>query len=594
MSSDDYIPVDQVIITNELTRRPSRPPDYERESRALAGLMEALANQPGDENQESTSAIVVNVLQQMTETALELCQAQSAGISLCEQKDGRKYFRWRAVSGQLSIYRDETMPWESPCGTVLERLTPLLMAHPERHYAFCRAVSLPVAEALLIPLRAGDDLVGTIWIISHDGSRQFDAEDCRLLSAFARLGATFCQFLNREEKLASELRATQRLQDLSTELVVEAKPEALYAKIVEAAALIMNSDFASMQLKEERGQDGGLRLLAYKGFNQRAAEFWKWVPSSATTSCAAAVREGKRVICADVESEPSIASDHLATHRDAGIRSMQTTPLVSRNGQVLGMLSTHWAQVHEPTERDLRLFDLLARQAADLIERSLAEERTQLLLREISHRAKNILAVVQGIARQSSVEGNPEIFAEQLAGRLAGLAASQNLLTEGNHRGVELDMLVRAQIAHLHGLSGTRIELAGSPVRLTAAAAQTIGMALHELGTNAVKYGALSSDKGIVTVSWNVKAEAGGSRFLMSWRERDGPPPSEPKRRGFGYSVLVRMVEHALDAEVALDYSSGGLVWQLEAPYSAVAEHPIETSIRAMRVNDYESAHCRG
>jgi two-component sensor histidine kinase len=80
----------------------------------------------------------------------------------------------------------------------------------------------------------------------------------------------------------------------------------------------------------------------------------------------------------------------------------------------------------------------------------------------------------------------------------------------------------------------------------------------------------------------------------MSWRERDGPPPSEPKRRGFGYSVLVRMVEHALDAEVALDYSSGGLVWQLEAPYSSVAEHPIETSIRAMRANDYESAHCRG
>jgi two-component sensor histidine kinase len=218
------------------------------------------------------------------------------------------------------------------------------------------------------------------------------------------------------------------------------------------------------------------------------------------------------------------------------------------------------------------LLDVLARQAADLIERTLADEHTQLLLREVSHRAKNILAVVQSMARQTAAGADPETFAERFSGRLAGIAASQELLIKGSERGVELDELVRMQVAHLRDLIGIRIALDGPVIRLAAGAAQTIGMALHELCTNAVKYGALSDERGTVAVAWSVTDEAEGPCFVMSWRERDGPQVQQPERRGFGHSVVVRMVEHALDAEVVLDYQPEGLFWQLKAPLAAVVE----------------------
>jgi two-component sensor histidine kinase len=236
------------------------------------------------------------------------------------------------------------------------------------------------------------------------------------------------------------------------------------------------------------------------------------------------------------------------------------------------MISTHWHQPHQPAKQDLRLLDVLARQAADLIERALADEHTQLLLREVSHRAKNILAVVQSMARQTAAGADPETFAEQFSGRLAGLAASQELLIKGSERGVALDELVRMQIAHLRDLIGTRIGLDGPVISLATGAAQTIGMALHELCTNAVKYGALSGERGTVAVAWSVTDEAEGLCFVMSWRERDGPRVQQPERRGFGHSVVVRMVEHALDAQVVLDYQPKGLFWQLKAPLAAVAE----------------------
>jgi two-component sensor histidine kinase len=372
--------------------------------------------------------------------------------------------------------------------------------------------------------------------------------------------------------LERELTAMQRLQEISTQLLVETEIETLYTKIVEAAAIILDSDFASIQMKQERSGEAGLKLLANKGFDQQAADHWKWVDASCGISCGAALTKGERVIIPDAETSPSIGSADLEMFRHLGIRSMQSTPLVSRNGNTLGMMSTHWRQPHQPTKRDLNLADVLARQAADLIERALVEEHTQLLLREVSHRAKNILTVVQSMARQTAIGANPETFSEEFAGRLAGLAASQELLIKGDQRGVELDELARMQIAHLRDLISIRITLDGPLIRLAAGAAQTIGMALHELCTNAVKYGALSGQRGTVTLAWSVTDEAEGPCFVMSWRERDGPQVFQPERHGFGHSVIVGMVEHALDAEVVLDFRPEGLSWELKAPLAVVAD----------------------
>src|SRR5215475_3715804 len=148
-------------------------------------------------------------------------------------------------------------------------------------------------------------------------------------------------------------------------------------------------------------------------------------------------------------------SDDFGTYHQTGIRAVQSTPLLSRGGHVLGMISTHWRQPHCPSERDLRLLDVLARQAADLIERSLAERRTKVLLREVSHRAKNILAVAQAMARQTAGEEDAMTFAQQFSARLEGLAASQELLLESDWCGVEASELVRSQLSHM-GTSSAR------------------------------------------------------------------------------------------------------------------------------------------
>ncbi len=125
----------------------------------------------------------------------------------------------------------------------------------------------------------------------------------------------------------------------------------------------------------ERGKNGELLLLSYRGFTPEAAQFWEWVPADSGSSCAAVLQTRQRVIVPDVETCAFMAAtEDLRILRQTAIRAVQSTPLFSRTGQIVGMISTHWREQHTPLERDLRIFDVLARQAADLIERRRTEE----------------------------------------------------------------------------------------------------------------------------------------------------------------------------------------------------------------------------
>jgi PAS domain S-box-containing protein len=207
---------------------------------------------------------------------------------------------------------------------------------------------------------------------------------------------------------------------------------------------------------------------------------------------------------------------------------------------------------------------------ADITERKEREEKEHLLMREINHRAKNMLSVVDAIARQTATK-NPEDFVERFSERIQALSANQDLLVRNEWNGVEMEDLVRAQLAHFADLIGSRIAVHGPKLRLQAASAQAIGLALHELSTNAGKYGALSVDAGRVDVGWGTE----GDTLTMSWTERDGPPVSAPDHRGFGTIVMETMTERSVGGVVDLDYAPSGVTWRLTCP-SANALEPWE------------------
>lgn len=176
-------------------------------------------------------------------------------------------------------------------------------------------------------------------------------------------------------EVSAELASLQRLHEISRALVREDDVAALYEQILGAAMAIMRSDFASIQLLyPERGPAGELRLLCQRGFDARATTFWEWVSPGEASSCGVALSTGQRVIVPDVATCDWMAgSEDRVMYVASGVHSMQTTPLIARDGGILGMLSTHWRRPHDPSERDLRLLDVLARQAADLIERTRVE-----------------------------------------------------------------------------------------------------------------------------------------------------------------------------------------------------------------------------
>lgn len=206
----------------------------------------------------------------------------------------------------------------------------------------------------------------------------------------------------------------------------------------------------------------------------------------------------------------------------------------------------------------------LANVVVDVTERKKAEENVQLLMREVSHRAKNLLAVVQAIAGQTARSAaNLHEFNEAFSRRLLGLAASHDLLVREDWRGAPIAELAREQMAPFAEVGGDRLVVEGPPVGLAATAVQAVGMALHELATNAVKHGAWSAQGGKVQINWEFSPD---HQLVLRWIESGGPTVVQPARRGFGHLVAEVMVAKSVDGRVVTDYDPSGLRWTLTLP----------------------------
>ncbi|HEX5313936.1 MAG TPA: HWE histidine kinase domain-containing protein, partial [Gammaproteobacteria bacterium] len=467
------------------------------------------------------------------------------------------------------------------------------------------------------------------------------------------------------------------------------------------------ADFASIQSLDPGS--GELRLLAQRGFIPGAAEFWMRVGPDGASTCAQALRSGRRVVVGDVEAEVSVAgSPDLELYRRTGIRALQSTPLVARGGRLLGMLSTHWGEPHWPSEDELDLFDVLARQAADFLERLEAhetlhasearlraifdgtyeyivllnsegrvldanraaldsgpwtredligrpypetpwfagtpgaaeelrkalaraaagefvryelaiarpagevltfdfslhpvseepgaaalivaesrdisrrkqtEEHRQLLVNELNHRVKNTLATVQSLAIQTLAGSQLATeVAKTFEGRLLALAQTHNLLTSARWGDVGLRELLARELAPFGEDGDGRLAIAGDDALLRPKAALALGMALHELATNASRHGAWSDPAGRVRIDSALLD--GGRGLRLEWKESGGPEVAKPHRRGFGTRLIQAGLTHELAGEVRIDYLPGGLHCAIEIPLASASGEAVEAQTR--------------
>jgi PAS domain S-box-containing protein len=482
-----------------------------------------------------------------------------------------------------------------------------------------------------------------------------------------------------------------RLQEISTMLIQEGNLTALYDRVLDAAIALMSADMGSMQTFHSEQDE--LRLLVSRGFRSQSVAFWERVNRDSATSCGRALAVGRRVIVPDVEcSEFMAGSTDLNVSRQAGIRAMHSTPLVSRSGQLLGMISTHWREPHHPMERELRSLDVLARQAADLIERTQAEERfrwlasivessddaivgknidgvitswnnsaerlfgytvhevvdkpvtvlfppdrhdeertilerimrgeriehyetvrrrkdgslidvsltispvknaegkivgaskiarditgrkraearEKMLMGELDHRVKNVLARVAMVMMSSRhASSSIDEFTQSLGGRINAMAAAHALLSKGRWHGVGLDGLVRNQLAPY--ASGANITISGTDVMLSPVATQAVAMVLHELVTNAAKYGALSVPTGQVLVNWERRANGDdAANLVFVWRELGGPPTAAEVQSGYGTRLIRELVPYDLGGTVDLQFAATGVSCKIEFPLTQV------------------------
>jgi signal transduction histidine kinase/ActR/RegA family two-component response regulator len=430
-----YPPFDKRYGIEALLLRLSRPRDYEAENRALVALADELSIHPR------------NLLQKLVEIALELCRADSAGISILEP-DG-KSFRWHACAGVYASNLDALMSGpSSPFAVAVAQNEPVLLEDPASLFPLSDAIEPAIAEVLLIPFHDGKKPVGTVWVIAHSNECRFDSEDLRQmtsLSSFAsaayhakrsidksmnlrdflekrvdertrtlsHVNNMLRQHIGERERIEAALRTARnqleaevsslnRLHELGTRLLHTPDLPSALEEILRASIALLGADMGNIQLYEPI--DKVLKIAAQQGFDVDFLDHFSTVQMESDTTCARALRSAQRVAVTDVEADAGYAI-HLEAANKAGYRSVQSTPLLSRDGTPLGVLSTHFRLPRQPDEHQLRILDLYARQASDFIERLRIAERMQEadkrkdeFIAMLSHELRNPLSAIENSA----------------------------------------------------------------------------------------------------------------------------------------------------------------------------------------------------
>ena len=452
----------------------------------------------------------INILQKLAETALTLCRAHSAGLSLLEEGDQKTNFHWRAIAGVWASHVGEGTPRDfGPCGTVLDRNAALMCSHPERDFPYFGEVTPLLEEGLLIPFYIKGEAVGTIWVVAHDASRRFDAEDLRVMTDLSDFAAAAYQTV-------LDLNATQRIAS-----IVESSDDAIISKDLNGIITTWNR--------------GAERIFGYTAEQAIGKPVNMLIPSDRQDEEPAIlerVRRGERI-----EHYETV---RLRKHGSRVDISITVSPIKNADGKIIGA----------------------SKIARDVTDRKHSEAHIAVLAREAEHRTKNVLATVQAIVRLSQAD-TPDAFKQTIEGRIQALANVHNLFVQSRWSGAELHSLVTQEVSPYCRDGEMRVRIGGPYLVLEPNTAQTIAVTLHELATNAVKYGALSVSAGTVHVEWS---HAPDGRLVIRWTETGGPLVKLSTRRGFGTRVMESMIRDQLKGDLRFDWRAEGLACEIALP----------------------------
>ena len=278
----------------------------------------------------------------------------------------------------------------------------------------------------------------------------------------------------------------------------------------------------------------------------------------------------------DAETMPEPARSRLIAGKEEALKTGEPRSFeIFVPGRADG--DGQWYDIHvEPTRDEKGGIDGVTAVAMEVTERKNRELHVRLLMRELAHRSKNTLAVTQAMARQTAANSATlDEFLDRFGERLDALGRAHGLLVNEGWTGARIEDLVRSQLGHYSQLAGRQIFMSGPDLTLPTEMIQNIGLALHELATNAAKYGALSTAEGRVDIAWTATPGADGTADVtIGWTESGGPPVSPPTRRGFGQVVIERTVARAVGGNVSLDYRPEGLMWTLSFVLASAEASP--------------------
>jgi two-component sensor histidine kinase len=360
-----------------------------------------------------------------------------------------------------------------------------------------------------------------------------------------------------------------RLAALRSYRILDTPSEPEFDDLAQVAARVCQTPIAVINLIEDRRQ----WFKAETGLGLRETPL-------DVSICAYAILQPGLFVVPDLSKDPRFDCNLLITG-EPRLRFYAGALLETSNGLPLGTLCVLDYVPRELTDDQAFILQTLARQVMSQLElrRAVeerdaalaashrAEQRQSLLVRELHHRIRNSLAMVQALfGATARTTGSVSELYRSFSARIASLAKTQTLLTEDYWQTVPLRDLALKELRYFAEEGKPRVTLNGPPVELSADLAVPVGMALHELTTNAAKYGALSVPEGHVEVTWGLKAADGVRKVHIEWRERGGPQSQAPDREGFGSTLLRKVLPMQAKADVEVHFEDDGLLCRIEAP----------------------------